>query len=504
MKVKRSINNLIVGVLSQLITLGLSFLIPRLIILNFGSEINGLLSSIGQFIVYINLLEAGVGTATIQALYSRVEKKDVKSINSVLAATNSYYKRTSLYYLISIVVLSLTYPVFVKSSYDYFTVSSIVFLTSIGGVVTYFYLGKYKLLLIAEGKDYVNVSIATLISIFSIMLKLFLLTIKINIVMIQSYLLIVSLLQVFAYEVYIRRHYVWIDFKEIPDFKAISQRGSVFIHQISSLIFNNTDVIILSVISGLKIVSVYILYNMVFGYMESIIKNISSSTTSAFGQVFSRGDDKFSEFFEAFEVYFLSIMFAVFLNVFLFITPFIKLYTMGVNDISYIDPYLPLLFVTVKLLSFIRTPTGNFISIAGHFKLTQVRSIIESTINITMSIILVWYIGIYGVLIGTIVALLYRTLDIIFYSSKYILKRNPWISIKRIIINTALFALIGYLYFYLDLKVSSYIDLLISASLYFSFTMIIFIFVDSIADYKMYKFSVNYFRQSLIRNRFAK
>ena len=53
---------------------------------------------------------------------------------------------------------------------------------------------------------------------------------------------------------YIRKNYKWLDLSVKPDFKAIAQRGAVFMHQISSLVFSNTDVLILTFVSGLKTV----------------------------------------------------------------------------------------------------------------------------------------------------------------------------------------------------------------------------------------------------------
>ena len=65
------------------------------------------------------------------------------------------------------------------------------------------------------------------------------------------------------------------------------------------------------------------------------------------------------------------------------------------------------------------------INYAGHFKLTTPQSIIETVINLVVSIIGVQFWGIYGVLLGTIIALFYRTNDIIIYANTKILKGSP-------------------------------------------------------------------------------
>ena len=69
-------HNLISSLVYQVVLITLSFLLPRLYLENFGSEVNGVLSTIKQIFTYMVLLEAGVGLATTQALYKRIGEKN--------------------------------------------------------------------------------------------------------------------------------------------------------------------------------------------------------------------------------------------------------------------------------------------------------------------------------------------------------------------------------------------------------------------------------------------
>ena len=91
---KKSINNVVYGVLGQVITIAIGLILPRLRIVSFGSEINGMLSSVQQIYSYLALLEAGVGTATLQALYGPIAKNEKSTVNEILAATHKFYKKT--------------------------------------------------------------------------------------------------------------------------------------------------------------------------------------------------------------------------------------------------------------------------------------------------------------------------------------------------------------------------------------------------------------------------
>lgn len=65
MNSKKSLTNILSNILRQVLTLGLGIIIPRLVLVNLGSESSGLLNSINQILAYITLLEAGVGTASL-------------------------------------------------------------------------------------------------------------------------------------------------------------------------------------------------------------------------------------------------------------------------------------------------------------------------------------------------------------------------------------------------------------------------------------------------------
>ena len=101
--------NLISVVLCQIVTIGIGFILPRIYIENFGSSVNGVLSTIKQIFTYLCLLEAGVGLATTQALFGPVAKSDHDRINSILAATRRYYNNIGLIYGGAVTVFALLY-----------------------------------------------------------------------------------------------------------------------------------------------------------------------------------------------------------------------------------------------------------------------------------------------------------------------------------------------------------------------------------------------------------
>ena len=482
----KGIKNLIFGLFAQFVTILLGIIIPRLTLVNLGSESNGLLNSVSNILTYMSLLEAGVGTATLQALYKPFSLTDRKSINEIMAATNYFYKRTGIVYLTIIIVMSICYTAFVETTISKTSVFFVVLLSGLSGVLSYFFQGKYKIFLRAEGKSYIETNITTFTTVGISILKIIVLNLYANVVLIQSVYFLFNFIQMLFIVLYIRKNYTWIDLKVKPNFESISQSKYVLVHQINELIFNNIDVLLLTFFTSLKHVSVYSMYAMIFGMVKSVTVTVSDSFLYSLGQKYNTDRKKFNMLFDVYEVYNLAFTFAVFFVSYIMILPFLKLYTIGVNDINYIDEYLPFLFVVFYLLANGRKSSSVVINFAQHFKKTQWRAVLESIINLTFSIIFVIKFGIYGVLMGTIVALLYRTNDIIIYSSK-LLERSPLIAYKRWLINAILFILAAFVVNKVDMHMDSYFHMIVIGIILLLCVVTIFIMINSIFEPKVEK-----------------
>jgi len=222
-----------------------------------------------------------------------------------------------------------------------------------------------------------------------------------------------------------KKKYAQIDFKAEPDNAALEQKNSFVVHEVSSAIFSSTDVILLSIFCDLKIASIYAIYNLVFSAVNQLIYQVHNGCFYILGQSYNKDKNKYPYVHDLYDTLYIAMVFAVISVTYLLINPFVALYTSGVSNIDYVDSFLPILFALIQLLSCCRITASNLVKISGHAKNTVGRSILESALHIIASVILVQFLGIYGVLLGTILALLYRTNDFIIYSNRRILKRSP-------------------------------------------------------------------------------
>jgi len=460
-KLKKVKLNFIFGILGQIVTLGIGLIIPRLFIVSFGSEVNGFINSMNQVFMYIALLEAGVGAASLHALYDPVDKQDRDKINGIISATNYFYNKTGLQYLLAVAVLAFVYPLLISSELPYFLMAAIVGIAGFSGALPYFFQAKYKILLQAEGKVYILSALATLQSILLSGGKVVLLLLGYGVIAVQSVYLFVNLLISLFFIVYIKKNYPWINLYAMPDRDAISQKNAVLVHQMSSLVFNNTDVLILTFFCDLKTVSVYVLYKNFIGMISTLLSNFLSSPSFVLGQAFS-DREKFIRLSDVYQTFHVSMTFALYTIACLFITPFMTIYTAGM-DTNYLVPYFPLLMVIAEILNYGRMPALNMLSYAGHFKQTQWRSVLESAINLVFSFTLVNLWGINGVVIGTILALLYRTNDMIIYSNKTVLNRSPWLTYKIWLVNIVFSLGVSVLFYMIPVKLDNYFVIVLEA-----------------------------------------
>ena len=464
MKYKNGVLSAAFGIMQQLLTLIFGLIVPRLFIRTFGSEMNGLLSSLGNIYSYLALVEAGVGTVAIQALYGPLGRDDKRRINEIMAATAQFYSRAGWVYLLGVIAISVVYPLSVSTTIPFSTVLILSLLHGTGGVINFWVQGKYMVLLQAEGKKYLMSILSMVTYVANNILKLILLNNGYDVLAVHLGGFVISLAQMIFWVFYIRRNYKWLDLKAEPNKAALNQSNAVFVQQITWMICSNTDILVLTYVAkDLKAVSVYTVYLMIYSTVEKLFSTFFGSFHYLLGQKYNTDRDGYMSVHRAYEGMSMTGSFVLYTIAFLLTTAFMRVYTAGITDTAYVDPYLPFLFTFMHLLSSGREASSRVINFAGHFRQMQWRAILESVINIVVSIVLVLKLGIYGVLLGTIVAYLYRTNDIIIYANKHILQKSCWHTYRQWLLNMLVFCVLSFAFSFIDLTVSSFAGFFLTA-----------------------------------------
>lgn len=415
---KRSMLNILTDLGGKVLILLMGIVLPKLYVENFGSEVNGLILSVNNMLVYANLIEAGIGGAATHSLYKAVARMDISEINGIMSATNKFYKRTGMYFVLLICILCVVYPYFVTSNLSFGLISCLLLLSAIPSAIKYFFQGKYTILLNADNRAYILNIVSLITTLLTNFSKIILILGGFDVVIVQISYAIISMVQLLILHLIIKRKYKHLDFSVQPNTIAISKSKYVIVHTISATIFSNIDVLALTFFCDFKTVSVYGIYHMIFLQIGEMIKGISNGVRASFGQIYSVDKKLFRKKYTDFKIYYRFIAGTVILAAAMSSFPFVRIYAKNFNDGNYIDPLLPILFFLANYLDVVRWPEVVAVNCTGFFRETSRQAIIETLINLTLSIALVQSFGIYGVLLATVCALSYRTIGFFAFVSK--------------------------------------------------------------------------------------
>ena len=110
MRGKRLAINTVSSLAFQICTIICGFIVPRLILKSFGSEVNGLVNSITQFLGIISFLELGVGAVIQSALYKPLADKDTDQISKVIVSGQRFFTKLAIILLVYVAFLMGIYP----------------------------------------------------------------------------------------------------------------------------------------------------------------------------------------------------------------------------------------------------------------------------------------------------------------------------------------------------------------------------------------------------------
>ena len=94
------------------------FILPRLIIYYYGSEVNGLVNSINQFLQVFTFLELGVAAVTKTSLYSSIAKNDFLQTNKIVSSASKFYRSIGRVLVVYILILIMLYPQIINEKYS--------------------------------------------------------------------------------------------------------------------------------------------------------------------------------------------------------------------------------------------------------------------------------------------------------------------------------------------------------------------------------------------------
>lgn len=440
---RRARLNILTSLLNQAVTLVCGLIIPGLMISSFGSEAYGATTSIAQFLSYITLLEGGVGGVARAALYKPLAERDSRAISCVIADTRRFFRVIASVFVVYALLLAVSYKSISRiQCLDWLSTAALVAVISLSILVQYSIGISYDVLLQADQRTYVTQLIGVVSIALNAVMIVVLIRLGCGLILVKLASSIVFALKPLMMRLYVRRHY---RLERVPagQGQALRQKWDAAAQHLAYFLHSNTDVVVLTLLSSLTQVAVYGVHSMVISNVQRLVTAFSAGMEAMFGEQYARGDRKeLNRIFGQYETLISTVSLFIFGVCAVMIVPFVRLYTAHVRDANYIAPLFAFLMVLSALLTLLRSPCHSMIIAAGRFRETRWAAFGEAIINVTLSVLLVWKLGLVGVAIGTAAAVLFRFVCYMCYLSRHVIHRPARLFVRRGVYCTAVFIVI--------------------------------------------------------------
>ena len=374
---KRLAYNTISSLIYQITTIVCGFILPRLILTAFGSDVNGLVNSITQFLGIISFLELGVGAVVQSSLYKPLAEHNEAQVSRIVKSANRFFRTIAGILLVYVIFLLLFYPTFAKQSFGYGYTATLILVISISSFAQYYFGIVNRLLLTADQHGYVQYSAQTVAVILNTTMCFVLIKLGCGIQMVK-----------------------------------------------------------LTTFASLSAVSIYSVYYLVVKGVKQLFLSMTNGIQSLMGELWARGNEgELKELFAWTEWVIHTGTIFVFGVAAITVVPFVEVYTKGVTDADYMQPLFAALLVAANAGHCLRLPYNLMILAAGHYKETQRNYIVAAVLNIVISVLVVSCFGLIGVAIGTLIAMCYQTVWMAWYDSKHLIKWPMRNFLKQVLVD---------------------------------------------------------------------
>ncbi len=207
MKNKQTLLNVVSAFLLQIATTISGLVIPRIILGYFGSEVNGLITSLNQFLSYITLAEGGVTGVVMSGMYKPLVERDYEKVSSLMVTAKKFYQRIGILYIFYTILVAILYPILKKTGFSFGYVAGLTLVVSVILLIQFMFSLSLQTLLNADKKAYVVSFTQIAITTSNVLLVFLVSRVYPQIHLIKLISGSLFILQPLVYSRYIRKHY---------------------------------------------------------------------------------------------------------------------------------------------------------------------------------------------------------------------------------------------------------------------------------------------------------
>ncbi|MDD3412366.1 MAG: hypothetical protein PHY12_16350, partial [Eubacteriales bacterium] len=442
----------------QLTAMLMGFVTPRLMMLFYGSQVNGLIVSATEFLTYFRMVEAGLAAAAVYSLYKPLSDKNYDEVSSIVSAARQFYNIAGWMFVGLTMIFAFVYPLFVPvediggSLMSYWSVFLLICAMGVSGALEFFTLSRYRVLLTADQRTFM-VSTASMSSLLLQTAAIVVLAyLHVNIIIVRLVASLTIAIRPVILGAYVRKAYPQINAFAKPNKAALSRRWDAMYQQFTTAFHQGAGVMLTTIITrDASMISVYGTYHMVTVGLWGILKMTTTGIYSGFGDLLVKGQErKFQTAYRDFEYLYLSITTVLFSVAAIMIVPFVVLYTDKITDANYFAPIIGLMIVLEAITDHGKMPMDLMITASGMFKETRHHCTLQLGAAIVLGLGLGFWglqtsvtLAVVGILSGVILSNLLRAGLQLYFVPKYVThlpRKATLLRILRMVLEVALIA----------------------------------------------------------------
>ena len=405
-RTRKSILNTAVSFGSQFIIILLGFISRRILIYSVGVEYLGINALMTNILTILSLAESGIGVAIGYALYKPLAENNVEEIKTLMRFFRNIYRCLAVFTIIVGLIFYPFLPIFL-TGYDNGDADLIYFLFLFSSAVSYLWVYKTTLNSSNQNK-YIYTIFNTVTQVLTLVLKILILYFTENYIIFLVVDIATTVIKNAIFSFMMNRWYPYLKDKDVKKIEGeikerlFSNIRALFLGKVGYILKQCSDTLITSSLVSIVTVGMYSNYTVLVTSVQGFVSTFTSGVTASMGNLVTTSNKKY-----VYSVYkridFINFWLFTFTGICLLclIEPFISLW-LGSDYIM--DRGVLVLAVIIYFLQGINSAVDVIKNASGLFRPDRWVPIIESTINIAISIVLAIPFGLIGVLIGTLVS----------------------------------------------------------------------------------------------------
>ena len=409
MRTKYSVINAITAVVFQLLNMVIVFFSRRIFLAELGAEMLGINSLFTQILSMLSLVELGIGSAIVFSLYRPLAEKDEQQIAAIMVVYRKAYTLIGGVIFILGMLLTPFIPRLISEDVSDIKNLYLIFMLYVGNTsLTYFSAYKQNLL-IADQKRYITTIYHGILFLLTNVFQILILILRQDFVRYLVIQIVFTVLENVLLSWKTKREYPYVaayaGTKVYPETLHKMKQNTVALlaHKIGTVVVNSTDALIISMCIGIITVGKYTNYVYVVNAFLTLASQLFGAVTASVGNVNVSCPEKTEEIFDSCYYFNYALMAVVSICCLGVFNDFIGLIY---GKEMLLDRQCVFLLVLRFYIQGMRSAVLTFKEAAGLYVKDWYKPLLEALVNLLVSVMLAWHLGLAGVIIGTIACMI--------------------------------------------------------------------------------------------------